>query len=106
MLHRFIQAHHQLSRLLTDRCSDLIRSERLLDYSPGFQLEFCENSGSRLGSCPYLVKSRAREPPRGIWRSLPSGTTRFFLPSSGQENGAKPSNDPESPKVPKSPNSS
>jgi hypothetical protein len=50
----------------------------------------------------YLVKSRALEPPRGKWRNLPSGITQFFLPSSGQENGAKPPNDPESPKVPKS----
>jgi hypothetical protein len=29
-------------------CNDLITSERLLDYSTGFQLEFCENSGSLL----------------------------------------------------------
>jgi hypothetical protein len=32
----------------THICSDLITLGRLLDYSTGFQLEFCENNGSLL----------------------------------------------------------
>jgi hypothetical protein len=33
-------------------CSDLITSARLLDYIPGVQLAFCENSGSLLLTLP------------------------------------------------------
>jgi hypothetical protein len=56
-----------------------------------------------LGSWPYLVKLRARAPQRGQWKALLSGTMRFFLPSSGQKNGARPPNHPVSPKLAKSP---
>jgi hypothetical protein len=55
-----------------------------------------------LGSWPYLVKWRAREPQRGKWKTLLLGTTRFFFPSSRQENGARPPHHPVSPKLAKS----
>jgi hypothetical protein len=54
------------------------------------------------GSCPYLVKWRARTPQRGKWEPLLSGMTRLFLPSFGQEHRPKPPNDLVSPKLYKS----
>src|SRR5262245_49887960 len=53
------------------------------------------------GSCPYLVKSRAREPPQGKWRNLPSGTTLFSVPSCDQANLARPPTHLFSPKLDK-----
>src|SRR5215831_15968696 len=55
-----------------------------------------------VGSWPYWVKWRAREPPRGKWRGLFSLTTRVFLLACGQENGARSPNHPISPKLTKS----
>jgi hypothetical protein len=55
-----------------------------------------------VGSWPYLVIWRARVPLRGKQKAIFSGTTRFFLPSSGGENRARPPNHPFSPNVAKS----
>jgi len=41
--------HAVVNQPLSTTCSDLITSGRLLDYIPGFQLEFCENS------CGFLL---------------------------------------------------
>jgi hypothetical protein len=66
------------------------------------QRAVCKLLAVNVGSWPYLVKLRAQAPQRVNWKALLSGPMRFFLPSSGQKNGARPPNHPVSPNMDKS----